>query len=64
MCFPYMFVSILCACLVLVEATRECQIIHYELSCGFWDSNPGPLEEKPDLLNRVISPVPEQSFFI
>lgn len=55
MCFAYMFVSILCACLVPVEATREFWIIHYKLSCGFWVSNPGPLEEKPDLLNTESS---------
>lgn len=55
MCFAYMFVSLRCTCLVPVEATRECWTIHYELSCGFWDSNPGTLREKPDLLNTESS---------
>jgi hypothetical protein len=34
------------------EVTDSC-----ELTCGYWELNPGPLEEQPVLLTADISPV-------
>lgn len=49
-------------CKVLTKAGRRCQTPSHKLlidrcesSCGYWESNQGPLEDQPALLTNDLS---------
>lgn len=51
-CFVCIFICAPCACSASVGSPGIERITDgFELPCGSWELNPGPLQEQPDALN-------------
>lgn len=51
----YVYMQCVCRCLEARRTPRAGVIDSYELSCGWWGLNLGPLEEQPWLLSAELS---------
>lgn len=53
-CFAWMHVCTQCACLVSTKVTSSCWLpCNFELPCGCWELNSGPLQEQQMLLTMT-----------